>query len=100
MRVLAPPDGWSAVVRGALAKVLSQASPTIPRILITSHIARLHHGHLRRTLFDPLLHERNRAYHATIEAKLDADLQQLIPIEIGYDGEKDYVVKFKFHAPY
>ncbi|KAF7717301.1 Uncharacterized protein PECH_005096 [Penicillium ucsense] len=188
IRVLAPPDGWSAVVRGALAKVLSQASPTIPQVLITSRIARLHYGHLRRALFDPLLHERNRAYwndyrgallihvmhwcivqvrlnavylseqhtnspqsqgqsiseiepvitewhmeylvsqgrpseiqvifyesatpeppqylnrcvrqHATLEAKLDADLQQLIPIEIGYDGEKYYVVKFQFHAHY
>ncbi|KAI2787514.1 hypothetical protein POX_f07882 [Penicillium oxalicum] len=62
VRVLAPPDGWTAVVRGALAKVLSQASPSIPRIVISSRVARMHYGHVMSVPYDIQKHDTNRAY--------------------------------------
>lgn len=61
VRVLAPPDGWTAVVRGALAKVLSQASPSIPRIVISSRVARMHYGHVMSVPYDIQKHDTNRA---------------------------------------
>lgn len=60
VKVLAPPDGWTAVVRGALAKVLSEVSPLVDRINITSRIARRHYGHLVSIPFDDCIHDSKR----------------------------------------
>lgn len=58
--VLAPPDGWTAVVRGALAKVLSDSSSQGPKITIQSRVARKHYGFQISTPFDPARHDRSK----------------------------------------
>lgn len=60
VRVLAPPDGWTAVVRGALAKVLSEECSSVERITISSRVARKHYGHPKKVRFNAAVHDSQK----------------------------------------
>lgn len=53
-------DGWTAVVRGALAKVLADVAPSVPRMSVESRVARRHYGNLASETFNSDLHDENR----------------------------------------
>ncbi|GLI78720.1 hypothetical protein PoHVEF18_007041 [Penicillium ochrochloron] len=60
--VLAPPDGWTAVVKGALAKMLSSCTSLAPQISIQTRVARKHYGFQIKVPFNPLQHDESRKY--------------------------------------
>ncbi|OJJ46617.1 hypothetical protein ASPZODRAFT_96949 [Penicilliopsis zonata CBS 506.65] len=55
-------DGWTAVVRGALAKTIASTTSSIPRITVESRVARKHYGMIMSTPFQPHLHEESKKY--------------------------------------
>lgn len=58
--VLAPPDGWTAVVRGALAKMLSGCSSLAPQINIQTRVARKYYGFPIKVPFNSSQHDESR----------------------------------------
>jgi hypothetical protein len=58
--VLSPPGGWTAVVRGALAKLLSNLSSLAPQISIGTRIARKYYGFKENVPFNPFVHDESR----------------------------------------
>jgi hypothetical protein len=73
VKVLAPPDGWTAVVRGALAKVLSEVSPLVHQISITSRVARKYYGHTKIVPFDRRIHDNKKKYAHALERRNDSN---------------------------
>ncbi|PYH94592.1 actin-like ATPase domain-containing protein [Aspergillus ellipticus CBS 707.79] len=62
IQVIAPVDGWTAVVRGALAKTLGDIAPLVVRSCIDSRKARKNYGMVKSVLFDANLHDANKKY--------------------------------------
>ncbi|KAL5365133.1 hypothetical protein BJX96DRAFT_181405 [Aspergillus floccosus] len=62
INVLAPVDGWTAVVRGALAKAMIDISPLTTAPLVESRVARKHYGMIKNTKFIEGLHDDQRKY--------------------------------------
>lgn len=60
IRVLAPVDGWTAVVRGALTKAVMDASPSTTAPLVESRVARKHYGMIIGTKFIDGLHDKKK----------------------------------------
>ncbi|MCJ1473625.1 hypothetical protein MMC13_002276, partial [Lambiella insularis] len=58
--VLAPPNGWTAVVRGALMKGLADGAPNLTRVTVDSRSARKHYGADSRVNYDKRIHEKSR----------------------------------------
>lgn len=52
VRILTPVDGWTAVVRGALSKTVSQICPLAPRVSVESRVARKSYGTISETEFN------------------------------------------------
>lgn len=57
IRILTPVDGWTAVVRGALSKTVSQISPSVAQVSVESRVARKSYGNIERVEFDPFIHD-------------------------------------------
>lgn len=57
IEVIQVTNGWTAVVRGALIKVVSELAPSIPPIAVESRIARKHYGFIYSETFDPEIHD-------------------------------------------
>jgi molecular chaperone DnaK (HSP70) len=53
-------NGWTAVVRGALAKVLAETTPLVPQISVKSRLARKNYGLIMTTKFDPHVHKKTK----------------------------------------
>ena len=62
VEVMQPAKGWTAVVRGALIKGLSDASPAMSRINIASRVARKAYGIRAGVVYKPDVHEKGRRY--------------------------------------
>ncbi|KAL9052621.1 MAG: hypothetical protein Q9206_004239 [Seirophora lacunosa] len=62
IEVMQPPNGWTAVVRGALMKGLSQLEPTTARVKVASRSARKHYGTERMTRYDGTKHIKRPNY--------------------------------------
>ncbi|KOC14413.1 hypothetical protein AFLA70_335g001231 [Aspergillus flavus AF70] len=62
MEVLAPVDGWTAVVRGALMKSLGEISPLATKALVESRVARKHYGMIYQTKYEKDIHDRKKRY--------------------------------------
>ncbi|KAJ6108479.1 hypothetical protein N7523_009802 [Penicillium sp. IBT 18751x] len=62
IEVLAPVDGWTAVVRGALSKTLSDICSSAPQIAIDSRVARKHYGTIKSIKFEGSVHDAKRKY--------------------------------------
>ncbi|KAL8797968.1 MAG: hypothetical protein Q9182_007072 [Xanthomendoza sp. 2 TL-2023] len=62
IEVMQPPNGWTAVVRGALMKGLSVMEPTTARVKVASRSARNHYGTERMTKYDAMKHSKRPNY--------------------------------------
>ena len=60
--VMQSPQGWTAVVQGALMMGLASTSSTHDGVRIAARKARKHYGYLKSVPFDPRMHERARKY--------------------------------------
>lgn len=60
IKILAPSDGWTAVVRGALKKTLSEVSLSAAQVHIKSRKARKHYGLIKKIEFDQTVHDRRK----------------------------------------
>lgn len=60
VHILAPVDGWTAVVRGALSKVVATVSSLAPPIAVESRVARKSYGIVEHVKFNPSIHEDGR----------------------------------------
>ncbi|KAI4158523.1 MAG: hypothetical protein LQ342_007364 [Letrouitia transgressa] len=69
IEVMQPPNGWTAVVRGALMKGLSQLEPTTARVKVTHRSARKHYGTERMTKYDPVKHAKRTNYWDDYDAE-------------------------------
>ena len=58
IEVMQPPYGWTAVVRGALMKGLSQLEPDTERVKVTSRSARKHYGTEIMSKYDSSKHAK------------------------------------------
>lgn len=57
VRILAPVDGWTAVVRGALSKALAESCYLTSNISVDFRMARKHHGLTSTVTFIPGFHD-------------------------------------------
>ncbi|KIW48547.1 hypothetical protein, variant [Exophiala oligosperma] len=62
IEVLQPPNGWTAVVKGALMRSLNEIEPDTSRINIASRIARKAYGMRAGVEYEPDLHEESLRY--------------------------------------
>ncbi|KAI9037958.1 Hsp70 family protein [Aspergillus affinis] len=62
IEVLTPADGWTAVVRGALRKTLRGCSASAAQTHIESRMARKNYGLICSVVYDPSLHDQQKAY--------------------------------------
>ncbi|KAG8532935.1 uncharacterized protein KY384_002813 [Bacidia gigantensis] len=53
IEVMQPPNGWTAVVRGALMKGLAALSPSTERVKVAARVARKHYGTEIMSKYDP-----------------------------------------------
>ena len=70
IEVMQPPNGWTAVVRGALMKGLSQMEPTTARVKVASRTARKHYGTEIMSRFDPIKHLRGASFWDDFDGEL------------------------------
>ena len=59
IEVMQPPNGWTAVVRGALMKGLSQLEPDTERVKVASRSARKHYGTEIMSKYDSSKHSKD-----------------------------------------
>ncbi|MCJ1259426.1 hypothetical protein MMC24_007263 [Lignoscripta atroalba] len=62
VEVMQSPNGWTAVVRGALMKGLASTSATFASVRISGRSARKHYGLLGAKKFDEALHDSSRRF--------------------------------------
>ena len=62
IEVMQPPNGWTAVVRGALMKGLSQLAPTTERVKVQSRSARKHYGTEIMSRYDSSKHAKKTSF--------------------------------------
>ena len=60
IEVLTPVDGWTAVVRGALSKALSEVCSSAPQVAIDSRVARKHYGTISSVKFEWHVHDAKK----------------------------------------
>ena len=60
IELIAPVKGWTAVVRGALTKVLANSCSVAPQVKIVSRKARKHYGQLMSTPFLKDAHDKRK----------------------------------------
>ncbi|KAF9886679.1 hypothetical protein FE257_011193 [Aspergillus nanangensis] len=60
--VLAPVDGWTAVVRGALSKTMGEICPLATQSMVESRVARKHYGTLIQKKFTSGVHVIKKRY--------------------------------------
>ncbi|MCJ1470578.1 hypothetical protein MMC07_009224 [Pseudocyphellaria aurata] len=62
IKVMQSPNGWTAVVRGALMKGLAMTSPNSAPVRVSGRSARKHYGVCSYKSFDVTIHEESRKY--------------------------------------
>ena len=71
IEVMQPPNGWTAVVRGALMKGLSTLSPATERVKVAARVARKHYGTEIMSKYDSARgHRRNTAWWDDYDGEL------------------------------
>ncbi|ODM17734.1 hypothetical protein SI65_06522 [Aspergillus cristatus] len=96
IEVLAPVDGWTAVVRGALIKTVGEICPSATGASVESRVARKNYGLRKQTSFDPKVHDDSRkgpfkSIHTTVY-ELDTPTGERAPMY--YNDNPD----IKIHA--
>ena len=62
IEVMQPPNGWTAVVRGALMKGLSKLSPATERVKVAARSARKHYGTEIMSKYDSARHAKSTCF--------------------------------------
>jgi len=62
IEVMQPPNGWTAVVRGALMKGLSQLEPDTERVKVDARTARKHYGTEIMSKYDSSKHAKSTSW--------------------------------------
>ena len=62
IEVMQPPNGWTAVVRGALMKGLSQIEPDSERVKVAARSARKHYGVEIMSKYDSSKHAMGKSW--------------------------------------
>lgn len=62
IEVMQPPNGWTAVVRGALMKGLSQLEPETERVKVEARSARKHYGTEIMSKYDSSKHAKSTSW--------------------------------------
>ena len=62
VEVMQPPNGWTAVVRGALMKGLSHLEPDTERVRVASRSARNHYGTEIMSKYDSSKHAKGTSW--------------------------------------
>ena len=62
IEVMQPPNGWTAVVRGALMKGLSQLEPETERVKVAARTARKHYGTEIMSKYDSSKHAKSTSW--------------------------------------
>ena len=62
VEVMQPPNGWTAVVRGALMKGLSQLEPETERVKVAARTARKHYGTEIMSKYDSSKHAKSTSW--------------------------------------
>lgn len=88
IKILTPVDGWTAVVRGALSKAVSQICPSVPQVSVESRVARKSYGNIKRTKFNPFIHDETRKLVEHFGYECSADMYRYWS---GFHG--DYRIK-------
>lgn len=57
VEILAPVDGWTAVVRGSLSKALAESCYMATNIYVDSRMARKYYGTIMNVTFIPGVHD-------------------------------------------
>lgn len=70
IEVMQPPNGWTAVVRGALMKGLSQLEPTTARVKVASRTARKHYGTEIMNKYDSVKHGQAKSFWDNFDGEL------------------------------
>ena len=70
IEVMQPPNGWTAVVRGALMKGLSQLAPTTARVKVASRTARKHYGTEIMSRYDSSKHIKSTSFWDEYDGEL------------------------------
>ncbi|KAK4910856.1 hypothetical protein LTR66_017403, partial [Elasticomyces elasticus] len=78
IQILAPVDGWTAVVRGALSKAVATISSSVPPIAVDSRVARRSYGNLKHVKFNPRIHEDGRKYWSAFHGHDRIDVRHWI----------------------
>ncbi|KAJ5347113.1 actin-like ATPase domain-containing protein [Penicillium brevicompactum] len=78
IQILAPVDGWTAVVRGALSKVVSTISSLVSPIAIDSRVARKSYGNSKSVKFNPRKHNHGQKYWSAFEGHYRIDVMHWI----------------------
>ena len=76
IEVMQPPNGWTAVVRGALMKGLSQLAPSTARVKVGSRSARKHYGTEVITTYDAKKHLKSKSFWDPFDAELKVHSMQ------------------------
>lgn len=74
INILTPVDGWTAVVRGALSKTVSQICPSVPRVSVDSRVARKSYGNILTIEFDPVIHDKTRKLVESFGSEFRTDI--------------------------
>lgn len=70
IEVMQPPNGWTAVVRGALMKGLSQLEPETERVKVASRSARKHYGTEIMSRYDSSKHVKATSWWDDFDGEL------------------------------
>ncbi|KAL9101421.1 MAG: hypothetical protein Q9163_003313 [Psora crenata] len=70
IEVMQPPNGWTAVVRGALMKGLSQLEPETERVKVQSRVARKHYGTEIMSRYDSSKHVKATSWWDDYDGEL------------------------------
>ncbi|GKZ72046.1 hypothetical protein AnigIFM50267_008098 [Aspergillus niger] len=95
VEVIAPVDGWTAVVRGALTKTLGEISDTEIKTYVDSRKARENYGMICSTRFIDKVHDAKKKYWNAKEGKFYIDVMHWF-VSKGDDIEEAKAIETKW----
>ena len=95
IEVMQPPNGWTAVVRGALMKGLSQLEPETERVKVQSRVARKHYGTEIMSKYDSNKHAKSTSWWDDFDGELKVfDMSWFITKGSPVTEDTSYVRKY------
>ena len=96
IEVMQPPNGWTAVVRGALMKGLSQLEPYTEKVKVTARSARKHYGTEIMSRYDSAKHAKAKSWWDEYDGEYKVfDMSWFITKGSGVTEDVPYSRKFQ-----